>query len=292
MAQPDPNQVKMKKVLDQISGLPTLPAVISQVTKLMQNPRVSANEVGQAISNDQALATKILKVVNSSFYGFPSRITTITHAIVILGFNSIRATALSASVFQTFGKSDKESSFNREAFWKHSIAVGAAAKILAKKMQMKEIEETFLAGLMHDLGKVVLDQFMHEQFEEIIAYVKTNNCIISNAERAVIGVTHADIGMWLAQKWNLNQEFIYIIGNHHSPTSASDYFKINSIIHVADILIRAMDIGNSGDNLIPKVNIAAWKLLNIQDDDLPLIFKDIAEEVQKAEIFYNIAKEM
>ena len=129
---PAVDAVKVKKIIEQISGLPTLPAVIGKVTQLMQNPKISASEVGQALSTDQSMASKILKVVNSSFYGFPSRITTVTHAIIILGFNAVKATALSASVFSTFGKSDKDTSFNREAYWKHSIGVGAAAKILAK----------------------------------------------------------------------------------------------------------------------------------------------------------------
>jgi putative nucleotidyltransferase with HDIG domain len=283
--------IQLQKVIDRISGLPTLPAVITQVTRLMQNPKVSANEVGRAISSDQALASKILKIVNSSFYGFPSRIKTITHAIVILGFNSVRATALSASVFSTFGSTEEETSFDRPAFWKHSIGVGAAAKILAKKLQMKETEEAFLAGLMHDLGKVILDQYLHTRFEEILQVVREENCLIADAEKKVLGgVTHAEIGAHLARKWNLNQEFVYIIENHHHPSSASDYFKITSVVHTANILIRAMDIGNSGDNRIPRINPAAWKALGITAVTLPQIFREIAEEVRKAEIFFNMAQ--
>ena len=282
---------KLKKIVDQITGLPTLPAVITKVTQLMQNPKVSASEVGQAISTDQALASKILKVVNSSFYGFPSRITTVTHAIVVLGFNAVKATALSASVFSSFGKSEKETSFNREAYWKHSIGVGAASKLLAKRLQMKEVEEAFLAGLMHDVGKVILDQFLHDSFDKVLKLQKLKNCLIIQAEKEILGgVSHAEIGAWLAKKWNLNEEYVHIIENHHNPSSASNFFKVTSIIHVANILIRAMDLGNSGDNLIPKVNPAAWKLMNLTPDILPQIFRDIAEEVRKAEVFFNLVK--
>lgn len=283
---------KLKKIVDQISGLPTLPAVISRVTKLMQNPKVSASEVSQAISSDPALASKILKVVNSAFYGFPSRIKTITHAIVILGFNAVRATALSASVFSTFSQSDQTSSFDRQAFWKHSIGVGSAAKILAKKLKMKETEEVFLAGLMHDIGKVILDQYLHDQFEEILKLTKSRNCLIMDAEKEVLGgISHAEIGGFLAKKWNLNDEFIDIIENHHYPSSASSFFKVTSIVHVANILIRALDVGNSGDNSIQKVNAAAWDLLKINTDNLPVIFKEITEEVHKAEIFFNMVND-
>lgn len=282
---------KLKKIIEQISGLPTLPAVIGKVTQLMQNPKISASEVGQALSTDQSMASKILKVVNSSFYGFPSRITTVTHAIIILGFNSVKATALSASVFSTFGKSDRETSFNREAYWKHSIGVGSAAKILAKRLQMKEVEEAFLAGLMHDIGKVILDQFVHEAFEQVLKVTKEKNCFIIQAEKEVLGgISHCEIGAWLAKKWNLNEEFIYIIENHHNPSSASNNFKMASVVHVGDVFARAMELGNSGDMLIPKINPAAWKLLNLTGDILPQIFKEIAEEVRKAEVFFNLLK--
>ena len=286
-----PDKANLKKIVDQISGLPTLPAVISKVTQLMQNPKVSANEVGQAIASDQALASKILKVVNSSFYGFPSRITTITHAIVILGFNAVRATALSASVFSTFGKSDQETSFDRQGYWKHSVGVGSASKIIAKKLQMKEVEEAFLAGLMHDIGKVILDQFLHESFEKVLGVVRTKNCLIIDAEKEILGgISHCDIGGWLGKKWNLNEEFIHIIESHHTPSSASNYFKMCSIVHVANAISRIMELGCSGDNLISKINPAAWKQLNLPPDSLPQLFKEIAEEVRKAEVFFNMMK--
>jgi putative nucleotidyltransferase with HDIG domain len=286
-----PDKANLKKIVDQISGLPTLPVVISKVTQLMQNPKVSANEVGQAISTDQALASKILKVVNSSFYGFPSRITTITHAIVILGFNSVRATALSASVFSSFGKSDRDTSFDRQGYWKHSTGVGSAAKIIARKLQIKEVEEIFLAGLMHDIGKIILDQFLHDQFEKILHIVREKKCLIIDAEKEVLGgLTHCDIGGWLGKKWNLNEEFIHIIENHHTPSSASNYFKACSIVHVANAFARVLELGSSGDNLISKINPAAWKQLNIQPETIPQLFKEIAEEVRKAEVFFNMMK--
>ncbi len=285
----EPPKIDLKRIIDSISGLPTLPVVITKVTKLMQNPKVSAAEIAQAISSDQALASKILKIVNSSFYGFPSRIKTITHAIVILGFNSIKATAMSASIFSSFSGEDKDSIFDMEGFWSHSIGVGAASKILAKRLKMKEVEEAFLAGLMHDLGKVILDQYMHKPFTRILDIVKTKKCLISEAEKIVLGGhTHADIGALLVQKWNLNPEFVAIIKDHNSPTSASDYFKLTSVVHVADAFIRAMDIGNPGDDLIPKINPGAWNELNINPVSLPQIFKEISEEVKKTEIFFKM----
>ncbi|MBN2145343.1 MAG: HDOD domain-containing protein [Candidatus Aureabacteria bacterium] len=285
-----PSQSRIKKIIEEILSLPTLPTVLSRVTQLMQNPKVSANEVGQAISSDQALATKILKVVNSPFYGFPSRIKTITHAIVILGFNAVKATAMSASVFSSFSKDKNEtSSFNRVAFWKHSLGVGAASRVLAKKLQLKETEEAFLAGLMHDLGKMVLDQYFHEQFEQVLRLVKEKGCFIIDAEKEVMdGVSHCEIGAWLGKRWNLNEEMIQVIGNHHAPSSASHHFQITSIIHIANVLTHAIEIGNSGYDLIPKANPDAWKLLKLTSDILPEILEEIASEVRKTEIFFNM----
>lgn len=285
----DSTQNKVNQILENITGLPTLPTVITQVTKLMQNPKVSATEVGQAISSDQALAAKILKVVNSPFYGFPSRIKTITHAIVILGFNAVRATALSTSVFSSFNPQGANQQFDREGFWKFSLGVGSAARVLGKRLHMKETEEVFLAGLLHDIGIIILDEFMHADFKKILSLMQEKKILMEDACKVVLdGVTFHQLGAGLAKKWNLNDELVQTILNYPRPTAASSHFQFQSIIHVADFLVRCMEYGYSGDVVLPKVNPSAWKQFNIVTASLPELLTEISAEFEKSEVFFNI----
>jgi len=281
------DEKKLKKIVDEIVGLPTLPTVLTNVTKMMQNPRVSAAQVGQVIQSDVSLTSKILKLVNSAFYGFPSRISTVTHAIVILGFNAVRSTAMSVSVFDSFGGGSDTEGFDRMEFWKHSIGCGATAKILAKKMNMKELEEAFIAGLLHDIGLIILDQFVHKEFVEITKLVKEKDILIRDAEKEILGgVTHGELGAWLGKKWNMAPALIEVIETYNNPSSSSENYLLTSIVHVADILTRALGIGNPGDNRMPALNKSAWEKLEIDAGTLPSILEEALDSAKKSEAFF------
>ena len=280
---------KLKKVVEGITGLPTLPSVVTTITKMMQNPRVSAAQIGKVIQSDVALTSKILKLVNSAFYGFPNRISTVTHAIVILGFNAVKSTAMSVSVFESFGKGKEGDIIDRVAFWKHSIGCAAASRVIAKWLNMKELEEAFIAGLLHDIGILILDQFIHDEFVKIVKYAKENDVLLRDAEKAVLdGITHNDIGAWLGRKWNLAPSLIEVIETYPNPSSASSHYQLICIVHVADIFVRSLDIGNAVDKRIPKINKSAWEKLGLKDEDLPSIFKEIIDSAKKAQAFLNM----
>ena len=283
------DEQKLKKIVDGIVGLPTLPTVLTNVTKMMQNPRVSAAQVGGVIQSDVSLTSKILKLVNSAFYGFPNRISTVTHAIVILGFNAVRSTAMSVSVFDSFGGGGESEGFDRMAFWKHSIGCGASARILAKRVNFKELEEAFIAGLLHDIGLIILDQYVHDEFVKIIKIVQEKECLIREAEKEVLGgITHNDLGGWLGRKWNMAPVLVEIIESYPDPSSASDNYLLVSIIHVADILTRALDVGDCGDSRMPLINKSAWEKLGIDMAELPSIMQEIIESAKKAEAFFSM----
>ncbi|MDQ7779473.1 MAG: HDOD domain-containing protein [Planctomycetota bacterium] len=285
-----PTQDRLKRVVDKIMGLPTLPTILQNINKLMMNPKTSAKEVAQLVSNDPAITAKILRVVNSSFYGFPNRINTVTHAIVILGFNTIKSIVLSTSIFDVFKKSPTATLFDREAFWRHSIACGAAAKVLAKRAGFTVLEEFFIAGLLHDVGKIVIDQHVHEDFVKIMETCMSKSLLMIEAEQEVLGTTHAEVGSWLCQKWNLAKGLVECLGCHHNPPLASDSPKHVAIIHIADILVRALQLGSGGDRRIPQVSDHAWNLIDIQAGDMPRLMAEVAEETERALIFMDFAK--
>ena len=180
--EPNPHQAvqeKVRKLVDRIQGLPTLPVMMTNINQMILNPRTSPKEVAHVISNDPSLTSKVLRVVNSSFYGFPNRITTITHAIVILGFNTIKSIVLSSTIFDVFRRTVKPGDFDRTQFWKHSIGCGAAAKAIGRRLNYPMLEELFIAGLLHDVGKIVMDQYMPDKFAEVVNVVHTRDCLIS-----------------------------------------------------------------------------------------------------------------
>ncbi len=279
---------KLKLVTEKISSLPTLPKVISEITTLMQNPRTSAEEVGKAITMDQSLASKVLRLVNSAFYGFPGRVNTITHAIVILGFNTVKNIVLTASVFDKLGGKGQTGSFDLEKFWLHSIATGVIAKEIAKKVNFRSAEESFLAGLLHDIGKVILFKFLPDEFNSVQIMLQQEPMLFLDAEKKATGISHNEIGGWLAAKWNLPEDLTAAITYHHSPALASQHRTMVYAVHAADIIARSLCIGNPGDKRIPVFNSTVWDDLKFSRQLIDKIYKDIEYELEKSAVFFQI----
>jgi len=283
-------QERVRRLVERVQGLPTLPSMLHNINQMILNPRTSAKEVAQVISVDPSLTAKVLRVVNSSFYGFPNRITTISHAIVILGFNTIKSIVLSSTIFDVFRKGAKPTDFDRAEFWKHSIGCGSAAKVIGRRLGYPMLEELFIAGLLHDVGKIVMDQFLPEKFAEVLELVKAKNLLIAEAESQVLGATHADIGAWLFERWNLSRGLIETVRCHHNPALAAESPKFAEIIHVADVLVRALRFGNGGDSRIPTIDPSAWKSLGFDTGDFDDLLAQTGEEIEKAVVFLDFTK--
>jgi HD-like signal output (HDOD) protein len=282
-------RVDILKSVEQISTIPTLPTVVDKLTRLLQNPQTSAEEVGRAITTDQSLASKVLKLVNSAFYGFPGRIGTITHAVVILGFSTVKNVVLTASIFDAFKRSKASTpGFNIEQFWLHSVACGAASLALAKQIGISEREECFIAGLIHDIGKIILCQHLPEEFSNAFQNAQNNDILFYESEKQIFESTHQDVGGLLAANWHLPPNLQHAVKFHHVPSTARDHFTITAIVHTADILVRALDHGNGGDNRIPAVAPVVWQNLGLDSIALEGLLENIDDEVQKATIFMQI----
>lgn len=272
-----------------ISTIPTLPIVLDRITSLLKNPQTSAEEIGKAITRDQALASKVLKLVNSAFYGFPGRISTITHAVVILGFSTIKNIVLTASIFEAFKKNqDNNAVFDMEQFWLHSIACGAAAQTLAKHIGYQDKEECFIGGLIHDIGKIILCHYLPNEFNDLVQHVHKNNTLIYDSEKALFDTTHQEIGGIIVKNWNLPTNLHCAVCYHHIPLKTLNHYTTIAIVHCADILVRALDFGNGGDMKIPCMADHVWETLKLNAKTLPPILEEITEEVEKAKIFMQI----
>jgi putative nucleotidyltransferase with HDIG domain len=284
-----PKSQTIRETIETVSTIPTLSTVIEKIARLLQNPQTSAEEIGKVITTDQALAAKVLRLVNSAFYGFPGRISTITHAVVILGFSTVKNIVLTASIFDAFAnKKNTASDFNIEEFWLHSIGCGAASQAIAKHIGFKEKEECFIAGLIHDIGKIILCYYFPEEFEAVFRHARSKGVLFLDSEREIIGITHNEIGAIIARRWNLPANLQAVVRNHHQPVAEHDFYSITGIVHSGDILARAMEIGNGGDDMIPLISEAAWQNLGFEHIALPSLLESIDDEFDKATIFMQI----
>ena len=277
---------ELQRRLQSLKSLQTQPAAVAKITHMMQNPATNADELGRAIRTDQVLTSSVLKLVNSAFYGFPGRIASLSHAVVLLGLSAVKNIVLTASLLQAF-KIDGKDGFSSEAFWRHSFACGVAAQCLAKTLGYKDKEECFIAGLVHDIGKVILFQLVPEDFIRVYKKANQANALFYECELEVFGTTHQEIGGMLIEQWRLPNQILKSVSYHHCPSPKRDEFGLTAIVHTADIFVRALSYGNGGDEKIPVIDEEAWNTLKLDNAALVPLFDAIKLEMQKASAFFS-----
>ena len=288
---------EVKDRIRRIGNLPTLPKVATEVISMVGDPDVSMKEIASVISKDPSLSAKILKVANSAFYGLSQRVASIQLALVILGLSRIKNLVIGISVFSTFPIKPGQPTFDREKFWEHSAGCGQIAKILADLLKCEMDGEEFVAGLLHDIGKIVLDQFFHDQFVKVIDLTFEKDIPMIEAEEEVVGTTHAEIGSWLAEEWKLPLSLVEAITHHHSPQEAVLNPILTSIVRLSDLFCKAKGIGFSGDTKgIAISDRIAWKTLksakpDLEDLDVERFLFDLDAEIEKAKDFIRISSE-
>ncbi len=244
-----------------VKDLPTLPGVLQEVAVLVQDPNTSTDQISKAISKDQVLSAKVLKMVNSPIYGFPGRIGSIQHALVLLGFNVIKGIIISTSVFDVMNE-------NMKGLWEHSLGCALASSAIARAIGCKDPEEYAVAGLLHDIGKVVAAVQLPESRAAIDALVKEKDIPYRKAEAEVLGFAHDRINLWLCTYWNLPPNLKEGLSYHHRPMSASLYPRIAQVVHVADFLARLYGVGNGGDDQISVLDEGVLEALEITPEVL------------------------
>ena len=272
--------------LNSISDLPTLPTVAQKVASLIKAPKTSAADINDAICCDQALAAKVLKLVNSPFYGFPRRITSITYAVVILGFNAIRNIVLTVTMMDSY--KTRHEDFSMEAFWKHTIGTAVIAESLAKRVKSDAQDDAFIGGLLHDIGKIIMLHYFNDDFAAVMEEVKKDDCLFLQAESNILQYTHAEIGASLMERWNLPQHLVEAVQFHHLPNQITINQQLCALIHLADILARALLCGNGGDKRIPPIQQIAWDATGFHKDEMDDILKSVRDDVIRASAFFDL----
>ncbi|HNW93771.1 MAG TPA: HDOD domain-containing protein [bacterium] len=282
---------EIERILAKVETVPTLPHLVSKLVQVVTSDASSARDVAKIISLDQAFIARILRLVNSAFYGFPSKIATVTHASAILGFNVIRSLALSITVFDMFR--GESYGFDRAAFWKHAIGTGVVARALARKVHYREPEEIFIAGLMHDIGKVIEDKFVHDEFLLVLQTVAEKGCSMREAEDEVLGLDHARVGGKVAEKWNLPVMLREVVRYHHNPpadlNTLTEDGKVVGLVHMANIVSRVKQFGYGGDPNVPEPNQVLWEASGLAENDLRDILENIDQEFTNASAFIEMS---
>ena len=274
------------KKLDRIKDIPTLPAIVFELNQHLQNPETSIARVCETIEKDQAMALKILRLVNSAFYGFRSKVSDIKNAVVLLGFNAVRNAIVSVSIISTLPKSLLFQDFEMIDFWKHSLAVAVTSKNIAQKSGMDSPDNCFVGGLLHDIGKVILAQYFKDDFGKVWSRMQNEYLPFYEAEQQELPVDHTRIGAYLADRWALPKGLINAVRWHHDyqPENGNAGFMIN--IHLADILVNSYN-----DNPDCKLDLGAMhpevvKLLMAQSENSSDWYANLAEEIDAAHAFF------
>jgi HD-like signal output (HDOD) protein len=269
-----PAEALVNKSLELVS----LPTTYSQINDLMNDPNSSADDISEVINIDPGLTARLLKIVNSPFYGFPSQINTISRAITIIGTRELTHLVLATSVINAF-KGIPANLINLEEFWRHSLACAIASKLLAIHCGYRAAERFFISGLLQNIGSLVLYQALPELAREAINNAKSGNGTLSKTEQLVMGFDHSEVGQALVEAWRLPDSLGEVVTFHHKPSQATQFQNEVAIIHIADIMVSSAELGHSGDRHVPPLDPKAWEQLGIEPQILPEILQQVTEQL-------------
>ena len=273
--------MKLDHLVQQIGSLPTLPSVIVRVNEQVANPKTSALDLARTILEDQSLTARLLRLVNSPFYGFPRRIATVTEAVTILGFAPVRSLLLTASVVDLL-VGEETPDFSPTGLWEHSVGAAVGAGLLARYTRHEDREEVFVAGLLHDVGKLVLFHFLTKEFLAVLETSRREDIPIRTAEQRLLGFTHDQVGRLLAERWKLPVRLSEAIGCHHRPDLAQVGKREAALVHVAEALTRALGLGSGGDDAVPMLEPETWRRLGLQTTILEPLMIELEEQYADA----------
>ena len=266
-----------RKKLEGMAGLPTIPRAARHIFELVKNRQTPMKRLEWAIGSDPALATRMLRFANSETYGFPNRINSLSHAMILLGGNMIRGLILSAGVME-------KDLTEAEALWRHSLAVSWVAGELAARAGLKDLERVSLVGLLHDLGKLALLVLFPGKYETVARQLRKSKLDCLAAEKAVFGIDHGEVAGQLCHSWSLPSSICAPIIYHHCPDRAQDDFAVAAVIHVADVLVKAVGVGHAHDIYVPPPLNEAWLELGISENDLKEVVINTANQLRDLEL--------
>lgn len=266
-----------------VKDLPTLPVVFRQLFSMMQDPNVQVPVLAAFISRDQSMTTKILRLVNSAFYGSGKPVASISRAVVIMGFQAVRSAALATSVFEHFAGLKSTEGFSLEGFWRHSIAASCLARVISETRHVANPDDAHVVGLLHDVGKLVMLRYFSHDVESLVQAADEQHFTWLACEEALFPVTHATVARAVFRAWDFPDPVVEAIACHHNPKAASRHAELAAIAHVSDYL--AGRAGHPCPGARPPDDVAndALKLLGLNPEMLDDLIVQTADEIERAQ---------
>lgn len=276
---------QVSAVIDKAMNLHTLPVVVLEAERLMRDRRTSAQDVAQLIVRDIALAERVLRLANSAYYGFQKRIGNLTQAVVLLGFQTVRNLLLTVSVIESFRPSGDDD-FDYPRFWGHSVATAIAATTLARKAGLPDSDEVYVAGLLHDVGKLLVAQHLPELCRQVTA-LERQGLGTRDSERRVLGYDHSDIGHKIATSWHLPESIAAAVRDHHSPTTESGSGTAAHTIQLADCIVTAWGMGCRHHSKLEEVTPGLSHCLGYDTEKLEKWLETVERSLIEATDFFE-----
>ncbi len=278
-------EVTLKALLQRIEQLRPMSKTIDRVLKIIEANPFTVEEIKKEIYKDQVLTANILKICNSPYYGFSQRITNLSQGIVLLGINTIKRIVISLS-FKDILTSDVNSYFLKQGeFFEHALGCALMAEMIARQKQYPEPEAVFTAGLLHDIGKLVLDQVASSRFYLTMRKVFQEKISFLEAEKEILGYTHSQVGEMVGRQWHLPKLLVEVIAYHHSPEKAQEFRAAVAIVHIADVICRMAGIGCGAVGLTNPVNPYALRILNLNAQEIDNLIEKLPEVVNEIKVF-------
>lgn len=278
----------LEEIINAAGDLPTIPIVATKVMQLMEDENATADDLAKVVASDPAVAARVLKISNSSFYGCQRQIQTLPHAIMMLGFVTLKSVVVAASVKQVyhpFGLTEK-------LLWEHSFGAGLAARIIASDTRMVNAEEAFLGGLFHDLGKIIMNFMDKEKFQEVMQHCYNDGIAFDKAERAIFPYTHEEVGALVIKKWNFPDHLMKAVMSHHTlalPEEEDPYLvRLTCVVSLANIFCHRFGIGTIGGE--EDIDVAASEpaaILGLPADKIEFLLQNFKEAYDKDQTFFT-----
>jgi HD-like signal output (HDOD) protein len=276
-------------VVKSIGELAVLPQVVMKVLDMTSNTRATTQELEDVIGQDQALTSKVLTLANSSYYGLPRRVSSLREAVMFLGFRVVRNIAMTASCYNMFiGKSDSQSLLKRR-IWKHSVDTSLLTRLVCAYAPDVVPDEAFAAGLLHDIGKTVLEQYYPQAMLQVVQTAERLGIRHHEAEEQILGFNHADVGLALAIHWNLPTALAESLGYHHCISAASAAPRLVAVVAIASDISNMLEDGASDEQWATYVDEHALKTLGISSDQMEALLQGCRVEVERSMGLHSMA---
>ena len=264
-------------ITQSIKDVPALPHVVTRVMELSQDPNANAQDVSRVLEQDQSMTARVLRLANSAFYGFPRRISSVTDATIYLGFKTLQSILMAASVSSLMNREMSGYVMEAGGLWRHSQTVAFASRLLAKKAKFPYVDLAYTAGLLHDIGKIVLDNYLKEEYAAVVKRVEAEDKTFVEVEQEILGIDHTEVGAKVAERWNLPAELCEAIYCHHAPEKAEINKPLACIVHLADIITLTIGIGIGIGGLMNYFSAEAMQVLNLESEDLENIISQLSD---------------